>query len=50
MLIYLGSTGANEDSSRSHAILQIVLKHKNNRKKFHGISFYDTNKNNLYKY
>lgn len=34
---YLGSTGANEDSSRSHAILQIVLKHKNNRKKFHGI-------------
>ncbi|CAB4428042.1 unnamed protein product [Rhizophagus irregularis] len=37
-----GSTGANEDSSRSHAILQIVLKHKNNRKKFHGkLSFID---------
>ncbi|CAG8587471.1 10612_t:CDS:10 [Funneliformis mosseae] len=37
-----GSTGANEDSSRSHAILQIVLKHKKNRKKFHGkLSFID---------
>ncbi|CAG8812598.1 28331_t:CDS:2, partial [Gigaspora margarita] len=27
-----GSTSANEDSSRSHAILQIVLKYKKNRK------------------
>ncbi|CAI2163866.1 11057_t:CDS:10 [Funneliformis geosporum] len=37
-----GSTGANEDSSRSHAILQIVLKQKKNRKKFHGkLSFID---------
>ncbi|CAG8624730.1 10550_t:CDS:2, partial [Acaulospora colombiana] len=37
-----GSTGANEDSSRSHAILQIVLKHRKNRKKFHGkLSFID---------
>jgi len=44
----LGSTGANEDSSRSHAILQIVLKHKNNRKKFHGISSYDVIKKNQF--
>ncbi|RHZ67230.1 hypothetical protein Glove_302g30 [Diversispora epigaea] len=37
-----GTTGANQDSSRSHAILQIVLKHKKNRKKFHGkLSFID---------
>ncbi|CAJ0847154.1 1798_t:CDS:2, partial [Entrophospora sp. SA101] len=37
-----GATGANEDSSRSHAILQMVLKHKKNRKKFHGkLSFID---------
>ncbi|CAG8547653.1 18780_t:CDS:10 [Acaulospora morrowiae] len=37
-----GTTGANADSSRSHAILQIVLKHKKNRKKFHGkLSFID---------
>ncbi|CAG8493568.1 12723_t:CDS:10 [Ambispora leptoticha] len=37
-----GSTGANEDSSRSHAILQVVLKHKKNKKKFHGkLNFID---------
>jgi hypothetical protein len=27
-----GATGANADSSRSHAILQIVLKHKRKKK------------------
>ncbi|KAI7905288.1 P-loop containing nucleoside triphosphate hydrolase protein [Cokeromyces recurvatus] len=31
-----GSTGANDSSSRSHAVLQILLKHANNRKKIHG--------------
>ncbi|KAI8968280.1 P-loop containing nucleoside triphosphate hydrolase protein, partial [Mycotypha africana] len=37
-----GSTGANDTSSRSHAILQILLKHKMNRKKIHGkLSFID---------
>ncbi|KAI9480983.1 MAG: P-loop containing nucleoside triphosphate hydrolase protein [Benjaminiella poitrasii] len=37
-----GSTGANDSSSRSHAVLQILLKHANNRKKIHGkLSFID---------
>ncbi|KAK4509543.1 uncharacterized protein ATC70_007895 [Mucor velutinosus] len=37
-----GSTGANDSSSRSHAVLQILLKHKVNRKKIHGkMSFID---------
>lgn len=40
--ILLGSTGANDSSSRSHAVLQILLKHKSNRKKIHGkMSFID---------
>lgn len=40
--IILGSTGANDSSSRSHAVLQILLKHKSNRKKIHGkMSFID---------
>lgn len=40
--ILLGSTGANDSSSRSHAVLQILLKHKINRKKIHGkLSFID---------
>jgi hypothetical protein len=42
ILIYIGSTGANDTSSRSHAVLQILLKHKTNRKKIHGkLSFID---------
>ncbi|KAI9279605.1 P-loop containing nucleoside triphosphate hydrolase protein [Sporodiniella umbellata] len=37
-----GSTGANNTSSRSHAVLQILLKHKTNKKKIHGkLSFID---------
>ncbi|KAK9729069.1 hypothetical protein K7432_000582 [Basidiobolus ranarum] len=37
-----GTTGANADSSRSHAILQMVLKHKNDKRKIHGkFSFID---------
>ncbi|KAI8646623.1 P-loop containing nucleoside triphosphate hydrolase protein [Parasitella parasitica] len=37
-----GSTGANDSSSRSHAVLQILLKHKASRKKIHGkMSFID---------
>ncbi|KAI8989951.1 P-loop containing nucleoside triphosphate hydrolase protein [Pilobolus umbonatus] len=37
-----GSTVANNTSSRSHAVLQILLKHKSNRKKIHGkLSFID---------
>ncbi|ORE20524.1 kinesin-domain-containing protein [Rhizopus microsporus] len=37
-----GTTGANDTSSRSHAVLQILLKHKENRKKIHGkLSFID---------
>ncbi|KAI7863669.1 P-loop containing nucleoside triphosphate hydrolase protein [Spinellus fusiger] len=37
-----GSTGANDSSSRSHAVLQILLKPKGNRKKIHGkLSFID---------
>lgn len=37
-----GSTGANDSSSRSHAVLQILLKHKINKKKIHGkLSFID---------
>ncbi|ORX96919.1 kinesin-domain-containing protein [Basidiobolus meristosporus CBS 931.73] len=37
-----GTTGANADSSRSHAILQMVLKHKSDRRKIHGkFSFID---------
>ncbi|KAJ3234405.1 Kinesin-like protein kif24 [Chytriomyces hyalinus] len=37
-----GATGANADSSRSHAIFQIVLKHKKNKKKIQGkLSFID---------
>jgi len=31
-----GATGANADSSRSHAILQIVLKHQNAKNKVQG--------------
>ena len=31
-----GSTGANADSSRSHAILQIVLKHRKGKSKMLG--------------
>ena len=38
----VGSTGANDTSSRSHAVLQILLKHKSNKKKIHGkLSFID---------
>ncbi|OAD78395.1 hypothetical protein PHYBLDRAFT_24434 [Phycomyces blakesleeanus NRRL 1555(-)] len=37
-----GSTVANDSSSRSHAVLQILLKPKNNRKKIYGkLSFID---------
>ncbi|KAG2177765.1 hypothetical protein INT43_003012 [Umbelopsis isabellina] len=37
-----GSTGANADSSRSHAILQVLLKPRKNRKKIAGkLSFID---------
>ncbi|KAG1372552.1 hypothetical protein G6F61_010952 [Rhizopus arrhizus] len=37
-----GTTGANDSSSRSHAVLQILLKHKANKKKIHGkLSFID---------
>ncbi|KAI8054487.1 P-loop containing nucleoside triphosphate hydrolase protein [Syncephalis plumigaleata] len=37
-----GTTGANSDSSRSHAILQITLKFKDNKKRIHGkFSFID---------
>ncbi|KAI8338896.1 P-loop containing nucleoside triphosphate hydrolase protein [Chlamydoabsidia padenii] len=37
-----GSTGANDSSSRSHAILQVLLKPKKNKKKIHGkLSFID---------
>ncbi|KAI9482556.1 P-loop containing nucleoside triphosphate hydrolase protein [Zychaea mexicana] len=37
-----GSTGANDSSSRSHAVLQILLKPKKNRKLIHGkLSFID---------
>ncbi|KAI8882750.1 kinesin-domain-containing protein [Backusella circina FSU 941] len=37
-----GSTGANSDSSRSHAILQVLLKPKENKKKIIGkLSFID---------
>ncbi|CAO3629687.1 unnamed protein product [Cunninghamella echinulata] len=37
-----GSTGANDSSSRSHAVLQILLKPKKNKKKIHGkLSFID---------
>ena len=32
----LGATGANADSSRSHAILQIVLKHRNAKNRIQG--------------
>jgi hypothetical protein len=39
---FIGSTGANADSSRSHAILQVLLKPKKNRKKIAGkLSFID---------
>lgn len=34
-----GSTGANADSSRSHAIFQIVLKSKSGKMKVKGIYF-----------
>ncbi|KAI9257146.1 P-loop containing nucleoside triphosphate hydrolase protein [Phascolomyces articulosus] len=37
-----GSTGANDSSSRSHAVLQILLKPKKNKKLIHGkLSFID---------
>ncbi|KAI9014188.1 P-loop containing nucleoside triphosphate hydrolase protein [Hyaloraphidium curvatum] len=37
-----GTTGANDDSSRSHAILQICLRHRSNPKRLHGkFSFID---------
>ncbi|KAI9318468.1 P-loop containing nucleoside triphosphate hydrolase protein [Dichotomocladium elegans] len=37
-----GTTGANDTSSRSHAVLQILLKPKKNRKSIHGkLSFID---------
>ncbi|KAG0173162.1 Kinesin-like protein kif24 [Apophysomyces sp. BC1034] len=37
-----GATGANDSSSRSHAVLQILLKPKKNKKKIHGkLSFID---------
>ncbi|KAI7874927.1 kinesin-domain-containing protein [Lichtheimia hyalospora FSU 10163] len=37
-----GSTGANDTSSRSHAVLQILLKPRKNRKAIHGkLSFID---------
>lgn len=38
----IGSTGANDTSSRSHAVLQILLKPRKNRKAIHGkLSFID---------
>ena len=41
-LFFSGSTGANDTSSRSHAVLQILLKPKKNRKLIHGkLSFID---------
>ncbi|KAI9366701.1 P-loop containing nucleoside triphosphate hydrolase protein [Zopfochytrium polystomum] len=37
-----GATGANSDSSRSHAVFQIVLKHRRGKKKVQGkLSFID---------
>ncbi|CAO3631157.1 unnamed protein product [Cunninghamella blakesleeana] len=37
-----GATGANDSSSRSHAVMQILLKPKKNKKKIHGkLSFID---------
>jgi kinesin family protein 2/24 len=36
-----GTTGANADSSRSHAILQILLKQRSNEKMFAKMSFID---------
>ena len=36
-----GTTGANLDSSRSHAILQLVLRDKNTNKMFGKLSFID---------
>lgn len=36
-----GVTGANADSSRSHAILQMTLKSVHNRKSFSKMSFID---------
>ncbi len=42
LICSLGSTGANDSSSRSHAVLQILLKHKENKKRIHGkLSFID---------
>jgi hypothetical protein len=41
-LLIIGSTGANDSSSRSHAVLQVLLKPKKNKKKIHGkLSFID---------
>ena len=37
----IGTTGANLDSSRSHAILQIVLKENGREKVFSKLSFID---------
>jgi kinesin family protein 2/24 len=40
--LWTGQTGANDESSRSHAILQIIIKHREGKRKMAGkFSFID---------